>query len=132
MWDLTSLTRDQTHIPCIGSMELNTGPPGKSQVLSLLPNSLGFLGGSVVKESTCNAGDPGLILGLGKFPGEGNSNPLQYSCLGKPMNRGNWLATVQGVARVGHNLATKPPPSPPNYPIINLKNVKLVIKGRMA
>ena len=113
-------------------MELNTGPPGKSQVLSLLPNSLGFLGGSVVKESTCNAGDPGLILGLGKFPGEGNSNPLQYSCLGKPMNRGNWLATVQGVARVGHNLATKPPPSPPNYPIINLKNVKLVIKGRMA
>ena len=42
--------------------------------------------------------------------GEGNGNPLQYSCLEKPMNRGAWQATVLGVASVGHNLATKPPP----------------------
>ena len=64
----------------------------------------------VGKESACNAGDLGLIPGLGGFPGEGNGNPLQYSCLEKPMDRGAWWATVHGVARVGHDLATKPPP----------------------
>ena len=42
--------------------------------------------------------------------GEGNGNPLRYSCLENPMNRGAWWATVHGVARVGHDLATKPPP----------------------
>ena len=47
-----------------------------------------FLGGSVGKESTCNAGDPGSISGLGRSPGEGNDNPLQYSCLGNPIDRG--------------------------------------------
>ena len=42
--------------------------------------------------------------------GEGNGNQLQYSCLENPMDRGAWQATVHGVARVGHDLATKPPP----------------------
>ena len=42
-----------------------------------------------------------------QFPGEENGNPLQYSCLGNPMDRGAWQATVHGVARVGHDLATK-------------------------
>ena len=65
---------------------------------------------SVGKESACNAGDLGLIPGLGRSPGEGNGNPLQYSCLENPMDRGSWWATVHGVTRVGHNLATKPPP----------------------
>ena len=46
-----------------------------------------FLGGSDSKESACNAGDLGLILGLGKAAGEGNGNPFQYSCLGNPMDR---------------------------------------------
>ena len=50
----------------------------------------GFLGGSIGKESTCNAGDLGLIPGLGRYPGEGNGNPLWYSCLGNPMDRGAW------------------------------------------
>ena len=59
------------------------------------------------KESTCNAGDIGLIPGSGRSPGEGNGNPLLYSCLGNPMNRGAWWAIVHGVARVEHNLATK-------------------------
>ena len=63
---------------------------------------------SVGKESACNAGDPGLIPGLGKFPGEGNGNPLQYSCLENPMDRGAWWPTVHGVARVAHDLATNP------------------------
>ena len=49
-----------------------------------------FPGGSDGKESTCNAADLGLIPGLGRSPGERNSNPLQYSCLGKVMDRGAW------------------------------------------
>ena len=61
-------------------------------------------------ESACNAGDWGLIPGSGRSPGEGNGNPLQYSCLENPMDRGAWRDTILGVARVGHDLATKPPP----------------------
>ena len=68
---------------------------------------MGFLDGSVGKESTCNAGNAGLIPGWGRSLGEGNGNPLQYFCLESPMNRGAWQATVLGVTRVGHNLATK-------------------------
>ena len=56
-----------------------------------------------VKASACNAGDPGLIPGSGRSPGEGNGNPLQYSCLGNPMDGGAWWATVQGSQRVGHD-----------------------------
>ena len=62
------------------------------------------------KESACNARDPSLIPGLGRSSGEGNGNPLQYSCMENPMDRGAWQATVHGIARVGHDLATKPPP----------------------
>ena len=72
---------------------------------------MGFPGGSVSKESACNAGDPGLIPGSGRFPGEGNGNPLQHSSLGNPMDRGTWQATVHGVTRGQHNLGTKPPSS---------------------
>ena len=64
----------------------------------------GFPGGSVVKNLPVNAGDKGLIPGLGRSPGEGNGNPLQYSCQGNPMDRGAWQATVHGVAKVRHNL----------------------------
>ena len=59
---------------------------------------LSFPGGSEVKASACNAGDPGSIPGPGKFPGEGNGNPLQYSCLENPMDGGAWWATIHGVA----------------------------------
>ena len=58
----------------------------------------GFPGGSVVKNPPVNAGDMGSILGSGRSPGEGNGNPLQYSCLEKSMDRGVWQATVHGVA----------------------------------
>ena len=57
-----------------------------------------FPGGSDGKESTCNAADLGLIPGLGRSPGERNSNPLQYSCLENSMDIGAWWATVHGVA----------------------------------
>ena len=60
---------------------------------------LGFPGGSEVKDSACNAGDLGSIPGLGRSPGEGNGNPLQYSCLENPMDGGTWWATVHGVAK---------------------------------
>ena len=58
---------------------------------------LGFPGDSDGKESACNAGDLGLIPGLGQSSGEGNGNPLQYSCLENSMNRAAWRATVHGV-----------------------------------
>ena len=50
-----------------------------------------------------------MIPGSERSPGEGKSNPLQYSCLGNPMDRGAWWAAVHGAARVGNNLVTKPP-----------------------
>ena len=59
----------------------------------------GFPGGSDSKDSACNAGDPGSIPGLGRFPGEENGYPLQYSCLGKPIDREAWRTTVHGVAK---------------------------------
>ena len=57
-----------------------------------------FPGGSVSEDSAYHVGDPGSIPGLGRFPGEGNGNPLQYSCLENSMNRGAWKAIVHGVA----------------------------------
>ena len=60
-----------------------------------------FPGGSVVKNPPTNerdSGDMGSIPGLGRYPGGGNGNPLQYSCLGNPLERGAWRATVHGVA----------------------------------
>ena len=59
----------------------------------------GFPGGSDVKESACNARDLGSIPGLGRSPGGGHGNPLCYSCLENPMDRGAWRATVHGVAK---------------------------------
>ena len=58
----------------------------------------GFPGGSMVKNPPANAGDAGLIPGSRRFPGEENGNPLQYSYLGNPMDRGTWRVTVHGVA----------------------------------
>ena len=59
--------------------------------------SVGFPGGSEVK--ACNVGDPGLIPGSGRSPGEGNGNPFHYSCLENPMDGGAWWTTVHGVAK---------------------------------
>ena len=60
---------------------------------------MGFPGGSEVKASASNAGDLGSIPGSRRSPGEGNGNPLQYSCLEKPMDGEAWYATVHGVAK---------------------------------
>ena len=80
--------------------------------VELLPGYLmntSFPGGLVGKESACNTVDPGSIPGWGRSPGERNGYPLQYSCLGNPLDKGAWWATVHGPQRVGHDLVTKPP-----------------------
>ena len=64
-----------------------------------LKSQKGFPGGSEVKASACNAEDLGLIPGSGRSPGEGNGNPLQYSCPENPMDGGAWWSTVHGVAK---------------------------------
>ena len=71
----------------------------------IYPACWGFPCSSVGKESACNVGNLGSIPGLGRSPGEGNGNPLQYACLENPMDRGAWQATVHRVAkRVGRDL----------------------------
>ena len=62
-------------------------------------NMRGFPGSSVGKESACSSGDPGSIPGLGRSPGEGNDNPLQYPCLENLMDRGTWWIAVHGVTK---------------------------------
>ena len=67
-------------------------------MLTAPDHTVGFPGGSVDKESACNAGDLGSIPELGRSPGEGKGNPLLYSCLGNPMDREAWRAVVHGVS----------------------------------
>ena len=80
-----------------------------------MSNIMGFLGGSDGKESACNVGILDLIPGSGRSPGEGNGNPLQYSCLGNPTDRGSWRATVHGVAKEldATKRLNRPQPCPP-------------------
>ena len=77
--------------------QINAG--GERHTMMDIINTAVLPGGSEDKASACNAGDPGSIPGLGRSPGEGNGNPLQYSCLENPMDRGAWWATVHGVAK---------------------------------
>ena len=70
--------------------------------------SLDFPGGSAGKASVYNAGDPGSSSGLGRYPGEGNGNLLQYYCLENPMDRGAWQAAVYGVAKSRTRLSDFP------------------------
>ena len=74
----------------------------------MIGSGLGFPGGTVVKNPSANAGDArdtGLIPGSGRSSGGGNDNPLQYSCLEDPMDRGPWQATVHGVAESWRRLS---------------------------
>jgi len=65
----------------------------------MVTDVLDFPGGSAIKNPLANVGDMGSIPGLGRSPGKGNDNPFQYSCLGNPMDRGAWLATVHGISK---------------------------------
>ena len=67
---------------------------------------LGFPGGSEVNTSACNAEDLDSIPGSGRSPGEGNGNPLQYSCIENPMDREAWWATVQSISQFGHSVVS--------------------------
>ena len=85
--------------------------PEPFEVPSFLP---GFPGGSDSKESACNMGDPALISGPGRSPGEGTGNPLQYSCLGNPMDRGaspgksHGQRSLEGYSPWGHRVGQLP------------------------
>ena len=87
-------------------------------MISSISYDMGFRGGSEGKASACDEGDPGLIPGSGRSPGEGNGNPLQYACLENPTDRGVWWATVHGVAKSQTRTSaqvvtsTRKPPSP--------------------
>ena len=70
-------------------------------------NWLGFPGGSAGKESACNARDLGVILGSGRSPIEGNGNPLQYSCLRNPMDRGTWQPTTEILMKPAGQIITQ-------------------------
>ena len=72
---------------------------GSPSFLKFRPTN-GFPGHSVSKESACNTGDLGLIPESGRSSGKGNDNPLQYFCLGNPMHRGVWWATVHRAAEL--------------------------------
>ena len=80
-----------------------TSCPDISNILLRVYSMAGFPGGTEVKASACNVGDPGPIPGLGRSPGEGNGNPLQYSFLENPVDGGAWWATVHRSQRVGHD-----------------------------
>ena len=85
---------------CLDITERQSLPEANVLLGNMLTNI--FPGGPNGKESTCQCrrqGDSGLIPDLGRSPGEGNGNSLQYSCLGNPMHRGPWWATVHGVAK---------------------------------
>ena len=70
-----------------------------------IQRTLGFHGGSAVKNPPANAGDAGSIPRSGRSPGEGNGNPLQCACLGNPMDRGLWQRIVHGFAESGTQLS---------------------------
>ena len=84
-------------------------PTGRKVSRKKKSQEKGFPGGSVIKNLPANAEDTGSIPESGISPGEGNGNPLQYSCLGNLMDKGDWQATVHGVSkRVRYDLGTKP------------------------
>ena len=109
----SSQPRDQTQVSCIADRVFIVWATRESLLQFVLSstslNSIrGFPGGPVGKESSCNERYPGSIPGSGRSNGEGNGNPLHYSCLKNPMDRGVWQGIVCGVTRVGHDLVTKP------------------------
>ena len=114
MRTLSSLTKNWTHIPCIGSWSLNYWTAREIPRIKFLMmefqtcnNRKGFPGGSVVKNYPANAGDTGSVSESERSPGEENGNPLQYSCLGNPMDRGAWQASVYGVTKSQTRLSNR-------------------------
>ena len=88
--------REHTGFPC-PTVKTTTAEYLIGQDLNAFLDQLCFPDGLVGKESACSEGDVDLTPGWGRYPGEGNSDPLQYSCLENPMDRGRWWATARGV-----------------------------------
>ena len=99
--------KSQFILKVLGVLEILPFLDWASPVSQSVKNSL------AMQEIACNAGDPGSISESGKRPRERNGNPLQYSRLGNNKDRGAWMATDCGVARVRHDLVTKPPAAAP-------------------
>ena len=101
-WNLTTLSSDA---PFSLELTLWKRPWWRERARTALTQVVGFPGGSVEKNPSANAGDPGLIPSTGRSPGEGNGNPLQYSCLENSIDRGAWQAMqCMGSQIIGHNL----------------------------
>ena len=112
-WDVLGCpSRDHNAANCLAAPALYFHTPTPPRGILSARLYLPFPYDSAGKESACSAGDLGSTPELRRSPGEGNGNPLQYSCLENPMNRGASRATVHGVSRVRHSLVTKPPPPP--------------------
>ena len=104
-----SLSRKMDSIPLDGIPHIN----GNEEIAAMCDNRWAAQVALVVKNPRATTGDlrdEGSISGLGRFPGGGHENPLQYPFLENPMDRGTWQATAHGIIRVGHNSATKSPP----------------------
>ena len=86
----------------------------------------GFPGWLILEEYTCNVGDTGSITESGRSPGERNNNPVQYSCLGNPVDREAGWATVHGVARVRHDRATKTTTATYDKILLSNKNERII------
>ena len=95
------LTTTQKYTNSLNAQRVNRYYSKKEKIEYLYKITVieGFPGGLNSKESACNVGHLGLILGSGRAPGKGNGNPLQYSCLENPVVRGAWWATVQWVTK---------------------------------
>ena len=115
MWGLSSPTRDPSHVPCIARWILYHWATREVPIQSFLKlvSYKTDQGASFRAQSVKNlpATQETQVQSLGQEdpPGEGNCNPLQYSCLENPVDRGAWQATLHGVARVRYDLGTKPP-----------------------
>ena len=90
----------------LGGLQSQARAPSLLKIPTIkLHSRASWVGGSISKQLACNMGYPGLIPGSGRSPGEGNDNPLQYSCLENPMDSGAWQATVHEVERAGHDFS---------------------------
>ena len=111
-WSISSMKLGQLCAPEMSYSEEESKHVSNRVVfyqLSPIPaDHVDFLGGSDGIESTCNAGDPGSILGSGRYPGEGNGYPFQYSCLENSTDRGAWWATLHKVANRWTRLSHSP------------------------
>ena len=111
VWEICDL-EENPHLTIVSSWSQTSQPPNGEWWNSVTHKlqSMAFC------YSFLDITDAGSIPGSGRLPGEGNGNLLQYSCMKNPMDKGAWQATIHGVARVRHNLATKPPDRLRHYP----------------